>query len=92
MKEPKLPWSGNDTVFNSSMSTIVQPLDKNKTEDSIIESKVDDIHAMVLEINNQLKCITKKQKKIDNQLASYTNPADLCRNLEPVLLGKLKLC
>lgn len=53
-------------------------------------NQVDDIFACLQDINNQLKWLTKKQKKMDSQISTslLTNKTvDICRNLEPVLIS-----
>lgn len=81
----------NDSVFNSStISTIRQPVDESSVTNNGIENQIDDIYTTLQEINSQLKFLTKKQKKIDNQITASLpiNTAALCENLEPVLTSK----
>lgn len=72
------------------MSTNTLPMDKFETTDYGNMNKIDEIYTKLNEINSQLKNLTKKQNKIDSKIASSLSisTSELCRNLEPVLLGK----
>lgn len=77
-----------ETMFNESLISAIEPMDKNETNNAIM-SQFNDINACLQDINSQLKFIVKKQKKTDNQIASslLMNTTDLCQNIEPVLIS-----
>lgn len=82
----------NESAFNgSTISTI--PLNKSETMNNGIGNQIDDIHSCLKEINTHLNFLSKKQKKIDNQMTSSLsiNTSALCESLEPILMSKYKL-
>lgn len=91
-KEENNCYSSNSVFNGSEISTIRRPLDKSDIIDNGIGGQIDDILTSLQEMNSQLKCISKKQKKIDNQInaAMSINSSSLCANLEPVLMSKSK--
>jgi hypothetical protein len=80
-----------DSVFNgSSISTITKPPNRSKTIVDIgFVEQINNIRLCLQDINSQLKCLSKKQDQIENKISSslFTNKTDICRNLEPFLIG-----
>ncbi|XP_022170349.1 enhancer of mRNA-decapping protein 4 [Myzus persicae] len=91
-KEENNCYSSNSVFNGSDISTIRRPLDKSDIIDNGISGQIDDILTSIQEMNIQLKCISKKQKKIDNQInaAMSINSSSLCANLEPALMTMVK--
>ncbi|XP_025194256.1 enhancer of mRNA-decapping protein 4 [Melanaphis sacchari] len=91
-KEENNCYSSNSVFNGSEISTIRRPLDKSNAIDNSIGIQMDDILTTLQNMNTQLKCISKKQKKIDNQInaAISMNSSSLCENLEPVLMNMVK--
>ncbi|XP_029348674.1 enhancer of mRNA-decapping protein 4 isoform X1 [Acyrthosiphon pisum] len=91
-KEESNCYSSNSVFNGSEISTIRRPLDKSDLIDNGIGSQIDDILTSLQEMNTQLKCISKKQKKIDNQINAVMsiNSSSLCANLEPALMNMVK--
>jgi hypothetical protein len=89
-KEESNCYSSNSVFNGSEISTIRRPLDKSEVIDNRIGIQIDDILTSLQDMNTQLKCISKKQKKLDNQInaAMSMNSSSLCENLEPVLMSK----
>uniref|UniRef100_A0A2S2PE80 Enhancer of mRNA-decapping protein 4 n=1 Tax=Schizaphis graminum TaxID=13262 RepID=A0A2S2PE80_SCHGA len=91
-KEENNCYSSNSVFNGSEISTIRRPLDKSEVIDNRIGIQIDDILTNLQDMNTQLKCISKKQKKIDNQInaAMSMNSSSLCENLEPILMNMVK--
>ncbi|XP_026817328.1 enhancer of mRNA-decapping protein 4 homolog [Rhopalosiphum maidis] len=91
-KEENNCYSSNSVFNGSEISTIRRPLDKSELLDNRIGIQIGDILTSLQDMNTQLKCISKKQKKMDNQInaAMSMNSTSLCENLEPVLMNMVK--
>jgi len=91
-KDEKNCYPSNSVFNGSDISTIRRPLDKSDIIDNGIGGQIDDILTTLQEMNTQLKFISKKQKKIDNQVnaAMSINSSSLCATLEPALMSKYK--
>ncbi|KAL5237019.1 hypothetical protein ACI65C_004429 [Semiaphis heraclei] len=91
-KEETNCFSSNSVFNGSDISTIRRPLDKSDIIDNGIGGQIDDILTSLQEMNTQLKCLSKKQKKTDNQInaAMSINSSSLCATLEPALMNMVK--
>jgi len=66
MDAKELNYSGS--MFNSFNSSSINSVNKNEKLNNGLRSQADDIYACLQDMNNQLKCISKKQKTSNDQL------------------------
>lgn len=95
-KEETNCYSGESVFNGSTMPTVKRDVNNLEAINNGVASKIDDIYTCLQEINNQLKFLTKKQKKIENQLNTVMSmntahkqiTSELIRNLESTLKSK----
>lgn len=78
----------DNSILNGSNISEIEPLNRIDINNGIL-NQIEDMHSCLRDINGQLKCIVKKQKKTDNQIASslLLNTSDLCQSLEPIIMS-----
>lgn len=78
--------SGGSIFNDSSISIIKEQLDISQTTDHGITKQLDEIYTYVKDINSQLKWLTERQQKIDNDvISSSLSKSDICKSIETTL-------